>query len=170
MKHDARQQAEFLQMLRQCEGTLVRVCLFFTDRSDDDFHDLYQDIVCNLWESWPGFRGESALLTWVTRIALNVAGKELHKRKRRQDFVRFDRNIHDTIADEATDLRIQPLYRIIDKLEDDFDRKLLFLYLDRHPLCEIAQMTDLSEAAVKQRLYRIKQQLKIIQQKYYENE
>ncbi len=170
MRHDARQQAEFLQMLRQCEGTLVRVCLFFTDRSDDDFRDLYQDIVCNLWESWPCFRGDSALNTWVSRIALNVAGKELHKRKRRQDFVRLDKNIHDTIADEATDLRVQPLYRIIDKLEDDFDRKLLFLYLDRHTLSEIAQMTDLSEAAVKQRLYRIKQQLKIIQQKYYENE
>jgi len=62
-------------MLRQCEGTLVKVCFYFTGRRRDDFRDLYQEIACNLWEAWPSFRGDSNVNTWVTRIALNVAGQ-----------------------------------------------------------------------------------------------
>lgn len=164
MKVDARQHTEFLKMLRECEGTLVKVCLYFTDRRRDDFRDLYQEIACTLWEAWPTFRGESDLNTWVTRIALNVAGQEIRKRKRMPLFVEYDESIHDILSDEATDLRYQPLYRLIDSLQDDYDRKLLFLYIDHHPLREIADITGTTEAAVKQRLYRIRQQLIEIKQ------
>ena len=147
MKPDERQKTEFLQMLSQCEGILIK------------FRDLYQEIVCTLWELWPTFRGESKPSTWVTRIALNVAGQEIRKRKRMPLFVEYDAAIHDILSDEATDLRYHPLYRLIDNLQDDYDRKLLFLYIDRHPLREIADITGTTEAAVKQRLYRIRQQL-----------
>ena len=150
MKPDERQKTEFLQMLSQCEGILIKPC---------DFRDLYQEIVCTLWELWPTFRRESKPATWVTRIALNVAGQDIRKRKRMPLFVEYDENIHDIISDEATDLRYQPLYRLIDNLQDDYDRKLLFLYIDRHPLREIAEITGTTEAAVKQHLYRIRQQL-----------
>lgn len=166
MKSDERQQTEFLQMLSQCEGILIKVCLYFTRRRSSDFCDLYQEIVRTLWESWPKYRGESSPSTWVTRIALNVAGQEVRKHKRMPLFVEYDHKIHDILTDEATDLRYQPLYRCIDNLQDDYDRKLLFLYIDRHPLCEIADITGISEAAVRQRLYRIRQQLK----KYNNNE
>ena len=150
MKPDERQQTEFLQMLSQCEGILIKVCRYFTRRRPCDFRDLYQEIVCTLWELWPTFRGESKPSTWVTRIALNVAGQEIRKRKRMPLFVEYDAAIHDILSDEATDLRYQPLYRLIDNLQDDYDRKLLR---------EIADITGTTEAAVKQRLYRIRQQL-----------
>ena len=51
MKTDVRRHTEFLEMLRQCEGTLLKVCLYFTDRRRDDIRDLYQEIACTLWES-----------------------------------------------------------------------------------------------------------------------
>ena len=159
MKPDERQQTEFLQRLRHCEGTLTKVCLYFTDRRRDDFRDLYQEIACTLWEAWPTFRGESDLNTWVTRIALNVAGQEIRKRKRLPQFVELDESFYDTLADEATDIRYHRLYDLIDRLDDDDERKLLFLYLDRKRLREIAEITGTTETAVKQKLYRIRQQL-----------
>ena len=146
-------------MLRECEGTLVKVCLYFTNRSRDDFRDLYQEIACTLWEAWPTFRGESNLNTWVTRIALNVAGQEIRRRKRLPQFVVLDESFYDILAVEATDIRYHRLYNLIDRLDDDDERKLLFLYLDRKRLREIAEITGSNEAAVKQKLYRIRQQL-----------
>lgn len=92
MKVDARQHSEFLKMLRVCEGILIKVCRYFTRRRPSDFRDLYQEIVCTLWESWPEYRGESAPATCVTRIALNVAGQEIRKRKRMPLFVEYDEN------------------------------------------------------------------------------
>lgn len=159
MKTDVRRHTEFLEMLRQCEGTLLKVCLYFTDRRRDDIRDLYQEIACTLWESWPAFRGNSDVNTWVTRIALNVAGQEIRKRKRRHQFVQLDESFYDILADEATDVHYHRLYRLIDQLDDDDERKLLFLYLDRRPFREIAEITGHTETAVKQKLYRVKQKL-----------
>ena len=68
-------------------------------------------------------------------------------------------SFYDTLADEATDLRYHRLYDLIDRLDDDDERKLLFLYLDRKRLREIAEITGTTETAVKQKLYRIKQKL-----------
>lgn len=138
---------------------MVKVCLCFTDREREDFRDLYQEIACTLWNSWNSYRGESSLNTWVTQVALNVAGQEFRKRSRMPQFVALDESIYDTIADEATDIRFQRLYSLIDRLESDEDRKLLFLYLDKKRLREIAVIAGITEAAVKQKLYRIRQQL-----------
>ena len=158
MKNDTRQHQEFLQMLRQCEGTIVKVCLCFTNRQADEIRDLYQEIACTLWEAWPSFRGGSDPNTWVTSIALNVAAQEKRRRKQLPQFVELDESLYDSLADEASDQRYRRLYELIDRLGDE-DRKLLFLYLDRKRLREIAKMTGYSETAVKQRLYRIKKKL-----------
>ena len=48
----------------------------------------------------------------------------------------------------------------IDRLDNDDDRKILYLYLDKLPLSQIAQILGTSTAAVKQKLYRIRIQLK----------
>lgn len=159
MKVDATRHTEFLQMLRQCEGTLAKVCLYFSHRNPEALRDLYQEIACALWESWPSFRGDSSTNTWVMRVALNVAGQEARRRKRISEFVELDESFYSALADQATNLRYHRLYTLIDHLDNDDDRKLVFLYLDRHRLREIAEMTGSTEAAVKQKLYRIKQKL-----------
>ena len=49
-------QDEFMELLNQCQGTIIKLCLLHTDRQPDSVNDLYQEIVCNLWESFPRFR------------------------------------------------------------------------------------------------------------------
>ena len=153
-------------MLKQCEGTLLKVCFTFSSRRHDDFRDLYQEIAATLWESWPKYKGESALNTWVTRIALNVALQEKRKQRNRPDFVEFDEKFYDTLANEAAEPHYQRLYRLIDKLENDDDRIIIYLYLDGKRQREISElMGGLSETAVKQRIYRIKKNLMTLKEK-----
>lgn len=158
---------EFHEMLNKCEGTLVKVCLYFTNNRDD-FLDLYQEIVCTLWESWDSFRGESDTNTWATRVALNVAKQNVRKRKRLPQFILLDESHCDLLVDEATDLRYQQLYSLIDQLNED-DRELLFLYLDRKRMQQIAAITGSTETAVKQKIYRIKIKLLQLKQKAHED-
>lgn len=47
-------QKDFLEMLNQCQGIVMKVCLCFTDRQPANIDDLYQDIVSELWTSYPG--------------------------------------------------------------------------------------------------------------------
>ena len=148
-------------MLQQNEGILIKVCICFTGRKREDFQDLYQEIARTLWESWPSFRRESSQSTWVTRNALNVVGDEVRKRRRQPQFVELDKNLYNTIAEEANDTIYNRLYNLISALDNDNERKLLFLYLDHKQLREIAEITGSTEDAIKQKLYRIKQKLKV---------
>lgn len=158
MKIDEHQYQDFYKMLRQCGDILLNVCVCFTERGREDYRDMYQEIACTLWEAWPKFRAGSNIRAWVTRTALNVAGHEVRKRKRRPQFVEFDESFYDTLAMEATDTRYQLLYDLLDKIDAN-DRKILFLYIDCRQMKEIAEITGLSEQAVKQRIYRIKKKL-----------
>lgn len=160
MRKEEEQHKAFLQMLKQCEGTLLKVCFTFSSRRHDDFRDLYQEIAATLWESWPRYKCESAPNTWVTRVALNVALQEARKRRNRPSFVEFDEKFYDTLATDAAEPRYQRLYRLIDKLENDDDRIIIYFYLDGKKLRDISQiMGGISENAVKQRIYRIKKDL-----------
>lgn len=160
MKTDVHQESEFLEMLRDCRGTILRVCYSFTDHGREDFRDLYQEIVCTLWKCWPAFRGESSANTWATRIALNVAGQEARRRKRMPQFLALDESMYDLLSSEACDERIQRMQGFLDRLDDAEETKLLFLYLDGKPLKEVAAIAGLTEPATRQKLYRIRLKLK----------
>ncbi len=55
-----------------------------------DREDLFQEIVLQLWHSVAAFRGDSAVTTWIYRVALNTAlawnRKERKHDRGRQDF------------------------------------------------------------------------------------
>lgn len=153
-------QAEFTAAFKQCEGSVIRVCAFFAGNNRENFRDLYQDIASALWESWPTYRGESKLSTWVTGVALNTARRYLEHQKRMPQFVELRENLCYNLADEASDPLYQTLYELIDSLDNDKDREIMYLYLANKKYSEIARETNTTESAVKQRMYRIKKKLK----------
>lgn len=160
-------QDEFMAMLRRCQGTLVKVCLTFGGSNAEDQRDLYQEIVCELWASWPSFRHESQASTWATGVALNVGSKRSRRHRRRPEIVTMEESFFDSLADEAGDERYQRLYQLVELLGAT-ERRLLYLYLDRMPLRDIARMENLSTAAVKLRILRIKKKLKLLKEQQYE--
>jgi RNA polymerase sigma-70 factor (ECF subfamily) len=153
-------EGEFLELLNRCQGTILRLCMLYTDRQPDSINDLYQDIASALWESWSTYRGKSKHNTWVTGVALNTARKYLEHRKRMPQFVELRDSLCYHLADEASDPLYQTLYELIDSLDNDNDREIMYLYLANKKYSEIARETGTTESAVKQRIYRIKKKLK----------
>lgn len=41
--------------------------------TEPDREDLFQEIATQVWRSVPNFRGDSTAITWIYRVALNVA-------------------------------------------------------------------------------------------------
>jgi len=65
---------EFAALINKHRGIIFKVCnLYLYDKEDKK--DLFQEIVLQLWRSYPGFRNESQRSTWKYRIALNTAIK-----------------------------------------------------------------------------------------------
>jgi len=151
--------AEFNKLLQESQMILVKVCMQFTDRQPDSIKDLYQEIAINLWESMPSFRGDSSQITWVYRIAINTAYMELRKRARQNLFVDLDQQMLESLAEEAQDERTQILYDIIDRLPKN-ERTIFYLYLDDLSISQIADILGRTEAAVRQKIYRIKNKIR----------
>ncbi len=153
-----KQEEEFMEMTTRCERLLFKVCLFYTDRQPDNVRDMYQDIVCNLWQAWPSFRHESKENTWVYRVALNTAAAQLRKRSRTPSIVLLSDEMVSTLVDYRQDELSNRLYRLIDHL-GKADKSLILLYLDKIPYNQIAEIVGVSEAAARKRVERIKQKL-----------
>jgi RNA polymerase sigma-70 factor (ECF subfamily) len=71
---ESEQQNIFESWLSQHQGLLFKVVRAYAPTlSGQD--DLFQEILLQVWRSIPSFRQESAVTTWLYRIALNTALK-----------------------------------------------------------------------------------------------
>ena len=130
-----------------------------------DQDDLFQEISIQVWRSIPTFRQESAIATWIYRIALNTAiswiRKEQKHRKGNSDVEEIpDLLIH---TDKPIDDQLNWLYNAIHTL-DEIDRSVALMLLDGFSYKEMAGMLGITVSNVGVKINRIKKQL-ILQSK-----
>lgn len=120
---------------------------------------MFQEIVLQLWKSFPTFRGESKLSTWMYRIALNTAISGF--RKKRITTTELS-SISYQLQDIATPLQeeeMKALYAAIEKLTD-VEKSIILLYLEDKPYDEIADITGITANYVAVKMNRIKEKLR----------
>lgn len=64
-------QYEFETFVREHRRIVGKVCYLYAVDSDD-FDDLYQEVLINLWRGFDGFEGRAKVSSWVYRVALNT--------------------------------------------------------------------------------------------------
>jgi len=150
---------ELIEILNLHRGLIYKVCnLYCSDQ--EDRKDLFQEIVLQVWKSMPGFRHESALSTWMYRIALNTAITHFKKERRSLNNYRSITGID--IPDlndgnEKEELMIQ-MFAAIDGL-DKIDKSIILLHLEEKSYEEISEIIGLSKSNVGVKLNRIKTKL-----------
>ncbi len=152
---------EFLFILEQHISILVKIVNVYTHAAQDR-KDLMSDIVYELWKSYPRFKGESQVSTWLYRVALNIALKSKRKRDNNKllfvdELIRFDDDTWEDLSNGRE--AIQALYQCIEEL-NPINKAIILLYLDDKSNEEIADITGLSRTNVSTRLNRIREQLK----------
>lgn len=128
-------------------------------RNRNDYEDLFQEMVLQLWRSFDSFRNESKISTWMYRIALNTAISGFRKKQIVQ--TELDQQIY-RIADEVSteqDEKLQWLYRSIETLSD-IEKAIVLLYLEDKPYDEIAEITGITANYVAVKMNRIKEKLR----------
>ncbi|HLX91227.1 MAG TPA: RNA polymerase sigma factor [Puia sp.] len=153
------------EWLKLHRGLLFKVVGAYTI---EDHDDLFQEIMIQVWNSIPAFRGESAVTTWLYRIALNTAIKWTKKEKKYTGSETLDKVQHVLQENqEQADERLGWLYKEIYKL-DQIDRSIALLLLEGFSYKEMSAMLGVSESNVGVKINRIKKQL-IAKSKNYEN-
>jgi len=152
---------EFLQIIQKNQGIIHKVCNIYCD-TEDDRNDLFQEIVVQLWRSYPTFRKESKVSTWMYRVALNTAITSFKKSKRRPDQNRLtyeNFQIEDEAYDTETEERIRSLHKAVNHLTG-IEKSIVLLYLENKKYEEIAEITGITQNYVRVKMNRIKKKLK----------
>jgi RNA polymerase sigma-70 factor (ECF subfamily) len=142
----------------------------------DDAEDVVQEVFLQAQRKLSTFRGESALSTWLYRMAVNVAlayrrkrGIRDRGRLREEDLENFlARRPPHSAADESTNPQRQALeherQRLVDEavacLPEPQRDAVVLADLEQLPLSDVADLLSLSVPAIKSRLHRARAQLR----------
>lgn len=149
----------FTVLIIENEMIINKICRIYTS-GREDFEDLRQEIVYQLWKSFPSFRNDSKVQTWMYRVALNTA--LYFKRKNKSALINLDKQYDiedDSEVDSNKDELYDKLFKAIKKL-NNLERAIIFLYLENCTYSRIGEIVGLSEKNVSVKLTRIKESLR----------
>jgi len=158
-------QEAFIGLVNEHRGILYKVCRLYCF-TEPDRQDLFQEIVIQLWRSYPSFRGEAKFSTWLYRIALNTAISGLRKQRRLitpTDPDRLPTELQDIQYSAEKEEQLQLLYAAIEKLTE-VEKALTMLYLENKSYGEMEEILGISQNNLRVKMNRIKEKLRKITQ------
>ena len=150
-------EAAFLSLINEHSGIIYKISRLYRD-SPEDREDLFQEIVFQLWKSYPSFKGDSATSTWLYRIALNTAISSFRKRKPDIRYTDILPDFAECQPSEEANLRQERFFAAM-KQCDDSEKIIIALYLEGLSYQQIAEITGISENHVGVKLNRIKSKI-----------
>lgn len=156
-RRESKAEAEkaFMAVIEEHRRIIFKVSYLYA-LDQDDINDLYQDIILNLWKSFPQFKGECNLSTWIYRISLNTSISRIRKKSTAKAVPLTEAMLIPT--DQQSDL-MSDVYGLIARL-GELDRALILLWLEDRPYDEIADIMGISKGNVAVKLNRVKNKLK----------
>jgi RNA polymerase sigma-70 factor (ECF subfamily) len=148
----------FETWLSQYKALIFKIVRAYA-RVTEDQQDLFQEITVQVWRSIPLFKGNSAVTTWIYRIALNTAIKWIRKERRQPEIEKatvLEQILIGNVVDN--DDRLSWLYDEIHKL-DEIDRSVTLLMLEGLSYKEMSAILGITETHVGVKINRIKKQL-----------
>ena len=149
----------FMDMVKRNEALIYKVCLAVSISGGDVAEEQKQDILCNLWRGYEGFRKESKESTWIYKIALNTGIQYYHRNERLPLTEELTPQMAERYVGEDDSRQLDRMYELIHRLDDE-EQKLVYLYIDKVSGKEMAEVLGISEGNVRIKMFRVKEKLK----------
>lgn len=149
---------EFEEAIENNGKIITKICYYFSGDSEE-FKDLKQEVLCNIWKGWDRFGGNSKLSTWIYRISINTCISFQRKERKSKSNVSLD-NIMD-LSDEPESNKLEKykmMHNLIKQLKYE-DRAIILMWLDEKSYDEIAELTGITRNTIAVKLKRIKEKL-----------
>ncbi|MFC2151496.1 RNA polymerase sigma factor [Bacteroidota bacterium] len=153
---------EFVSLIEKHQGIIYKVSRMYCDK-EACRQDLFQDILVQLWQSYPSFNHKSRFSTWMYRVALNTAIAQFRKdKKSTEDCVPeipiniLEEETYKEIEDRRT--TVQKAINMLSKAE----KAIIILYMDDYTYEEISEISGMTLSNVGVKISRIKTKLQKI--------
>ncbi len=149
---------KFLDLIEENKKLIYKVSHMYCD-SVIDKNDLFQEIIENLWKSYPTFKGNSKVSTWIYRIAINTAISWYRDYIKNKNHINYSNMIPSLNNDNEMSELFELLYNAISNL-GKIDKAIILLQLDGYSYDEISEIIGLTKTNVATKINRIKLKLK----------
>lgn len=136
------------------QSILHKICRVYRD-TPEDREDLFQEMIYQLWKSYPTYRKKAKITTWIYRVALNTALTKYRKKQIATEPIVSSETETSEVQEHPQRER---LYRAIARL-NEADKAIVTLYLDDYRYEEIADILGMTTSHVGVKLHRIKEKL-----------
>lgn len=156
--------AEALAILLDRYGDGVFSTVMRVVGSREEAEEVTQDVFMKVFDKIGGYRGESALSTWIYRIAYNQAISSIRRLRRNRTVACDDILSRYPGAEEDAGNEqelLEALEKSLERLPADESLLVTMFYHQDKSIAELAEITSLSEANVKVKLHRIRKKLYI---------
>lgn len=159
---DNNKKKDFISLIEQHQGIIYKVSKMYCDK-EECRQDLFQDILVQLWQSYPSFNNNSKFSTWMYRVALNTAIAQFKKEKKKPEESVPDvpTNIIEDDSYKEKENQRELIQKAISKL-NKAEKAIIILYMDDYSYEEIAEITGITTSNVGVKINRIKTKLQKI--------
>lgn len=157
---------KFNQIVSENSERIQRICRYYNSNEEDQ-KDMYQEVLVNIWKSIESFRGDSAISTWIYRVAVNTSLSFTGKAFRHMKLMvnGTTQNLNSILDEENLKVKLEQ-ENLLNRLQIELnqlsviDKALISLMLEGLSMKEIADVIGITEPNVKVKIHRIKGQLK----------
>lgn len=147
---------------------VYRKCLSFV-HDESGAQDMVHDIFLKVYMKLAKFEGRSRFSTWLYAISYNYC-VEYYRKAKKSRTVDIDETYNlgeddDFTEQELFSLRAEQLKRALENIPPEDKMILLMKYQDDMSIKELSVNLDISESAVKMRLKRARQKVKVMIEK-----
>lgn len=151
-------QKEFLKILTDYQKIIHKINLIYF-KSDMDRKDNFQEVVYQLWKSFPSLKNRDKPASWIYSVAINTSISKIRKDSKLKFYDKVpDTNVMEPNDREEYDNNYQQLLNALYKL-NEIDRTIILLYMEDMNYEDIAEIVGISTSNVGVKIYRLKNQL-----------
>ena len=152
---------EFLEILANYQGILQKVSfIYFRNKADRE--DNLQEIIYQLWKSFPGLKNHQSIGSWIYAVSINTSISRIKKDSRIEyretipDLPEQANVFDEMLMNESLQLLLNAIYNL-----DEVYKSIMLLYLEEKSYDEIAEIIGISKSNVGVRINRAKELLKL---------
>jgi RNA polymerase sigma-70 factor (ECF subfamily) len=154
-RHAAGDREAFAELVRRHQDRLWRVALR-TLGNPDDAADAVQDALVSAYRAAGGFRGESAVTTWLHRIVVNACLDQARRRTARptsplDESAAADRPAPDLLGSRETATEVLAALR---RLPIEQAAAIVLVDVEGYPVADVAEILEVPVGTVKSRCAR----------------
>ena len=154
-------QKEFLKILSAYQGIIHKVNqVYFKSKIDKE--DNFQEVVYQLWRSFPSLQNKEKPDSWIYAVAINTSISKVRQDSRIEFCDASDSalNIEAATPNEQQEQNenYQRLINALYKL-NEIDKSIMLLYMEDYSYEEIAEIVGMSSSNIGMKIHRLKNRL-----------